>query len=370
MQILSALDAISPAFSRTKLVLFSPFRFGRTWKLAASGYLGGMSAAFLPWPLVYLVFIPIVTDQPDIAGDASRVVISVLVGLCVVLTLVYLVFFYLFSRLRFAYFDVVLNAGKFIAPGWRKHGAASLKWTLFKVLIGCVVTAIVALPVFHIAKGLVGTFQSLAANMAPGQPPSPQFMQAIFSVYAAFFGVYLFVGLFMWAVSVLGDFVVPSLALEDTTLNEALRRVGVFIRNEPGQFALYALLKLALALVLFMAAGLAFYVMLLIVVIVAVIVGGIIGLLLYLAHVPTAVLVGLAIVFGVLLYFFAIFYGTFVASGTAMTFLESYLLYFLGGRYPLLGDLLTASTPPAPSGSQPYPGPPPPFAPAPLPPSQ
>jgi hypothetical protein len=31
-----------------------------------------------------------------------------------------------------------------------------------------------------------------------------------------------------------------------------------------------------------------------------------------------------------------------------MTFLEAYTLYFLGGRYPMLGDLLTASTPPPP----------------------
>ena len=52
MPILSALDAISPAFARTKLVLFSPFRKGRTWKLAATAYLATAGAVFLPFPLI------------------------------------------------------------------------------------------------------------------------------------------------------------------------------------------------------------------------------------------------------------------------------------------------------------------------------
>ena len=32
--------------------------------------------------------------------------------------------------------------------------------------------------------------------------------------------------------------------------------------------------------------------------------------------------------------------------GTLLTFFQAYALYFLGGRYPLLGDLLDRSTPP------------------------
>jgi hypothetical protein len=369
MQILSALDAISPAFSRTKLVLFSPFRKGRSWKLAATGYLAVAGTAFIPWPLIYLVAIPIIRQQANIASDVAHGIVAFLIGLCVIVTIVYLLLFYVFSRLRFAFFDIVLNNGQFVAPAWRKYGSASLKWTLFKLLLGSVFTAIIALPVVHIAKGFIGTFQSL--NLAPGQPPTPEFTQAIFSIYAAFFLIYIFIGLFMWANSVLGDFVVPSLALEDTTLAEAFRRFGVFIRNEPGQFALYAVLKLALALAAFLAAGIAFYILMLVVVLAAVIVGGIIGLILYAVHVPTVVLTVLAIIAGVGLYLFVIVYGVFLAYGTVVTFLESYLLYFLGGRYPLLGDLLTASTPPPPPTRSPlYPNPYPPFTPpAPLPPS-
>jgi hypothetical protein len=42
---------------------------------------------------------------------------------------------------------------------------------------------------------------------------------------------------------------------------------------------------------------------------------------------------------------FLVFYLMLLAIGVVMTFLESYTLYFLGGRYPLVGDLLDRSTP-------------------------
>jgi len=80
-------------------------------------------------------------------------------------------------------------------------------------------------------------------------------------------------------------------------------------------------------------------------------VAGILGtigcLILNLLHVPQAVMLVLAIIIGILLYLFVIFYGMFLANGTLYTITESYALYFLGGRYPLLGDLLDRSTPPS-----------------------
>ena len=340
MRILSATEAISPAFSRTKLVLFTPYRIGRTWKLATTAYLSMASTVFLPWPFIYLLFIPFVHQMPGVNSSAVVIILAVVLTL----TLIWIVIFYLISRLRFAYFDVVLNHGQFIAPAWRKYGNQSRKWTLFKLLLGTFCMAAVALPVVHIARELFKTFSSLP--MQPGQPPSPEFFHAIITMYAAFFGFYILFGLFLWLSSILSDFIVPSLALEDTTLSEAFRRLGQLIRNEPAQFAAYAFLKPVFAFAGMMAAGLAFYIGLLIVAIAALLVAGIIGLLLHLLHVPTAVLIALGIVFGVIVYITTFVYGMFLANGIVMTFLESYLLYFLGGRYPMLGDLLDRSTPP------------------------
>ena len=57
MRILSATEAVSPAVERTKLVLFTPFRVGRSWKLAMTGYLGYASVLYLPVPLIWLAML-------------------------------------------------------------------------------------------------------------------------------------------------------------------------------------------------------------------------------------------------------------------------------------------------------------------------
>ena len=352
MQILSALDAISPAFARTKLVLFTPFRKGRTWKLAATGYLVLLGTVFVPYFLIGLFFIPMARQ----AGSSAAV--TILVSLCLTATAVYLVVFYLCSRLRFVFFDIVLNRGDYIAkhgvapdeadeaPAWRKYGAASFKWTAFKVILGTVVTVVLAVPIAGVVHHMIPVFAAL--KIQPGQPQSPQMLDAIFTMYGAFFLIYFCLGLFYLVSSLLSDFIVPSLALENTTLTEAVTRLGKLIRNEPGQFTLYAILKLGLALVGYMAQTIAFYIVILIIMLVSAIVGFLGYLFLHVLGVSPAVMAGfgvLGIVLGGILYLVATFYGMAIGIGTVMTFLESYTLYFLGGRYPMLGNLLDQSTP-------------------------
>jgi hypothetical protein len=98
MRILSATEAVSPAIARMKLLLFKPFRFGRSWKLAATGYLAGSSALFLPLPLVYLTFIPF-ARRPGAPASA----IALIVAEAAIFLAIYFVIFYLCSRLSFAF---------------------------------------------------------------------------------------------------------------------------------------------------------------------------------------------------------------------------------------------------------------------------
>jgi hypothetical protein len=191
----------------------------------------------------------------------------------------------------------------------------------------------------------------------PGEPPPPEFVAAIFASYAAFFLIYLGLGLFLLISSLLSDFIVPSLALEDTTLGEAFTRLGKLIRNEPGQFTLYAVLKVGLALAGYVAQSIAFYAVFLIVAAVVGLLALIVGYLLHALGVSIIVLDVLGIAIAIPVYLLLFGYIMFMAIGTVMTFLESYALYFLGGRYPMLGDLLDSSTPPPPV--HPYPPPPP-----------
>ena len=340
MQILSAFDSVAPALARTRLILFSPFRLGRTWKLAATAYLATIGNVFLPLGLVALFFIPMARQ----AGGSTAV--TILISFAIGTTLFGLAFIYVFSRLGFAFFDIVLNHGEFVAPAWRKYGQQSFKWTLFKVILGTLVTTAFALPAVTCVRHMIDLFSTL--HLEPGEQPTPEFLSAIFAGYAAFFLIYLGFAFFYFVSSLFSDFIVPSLALEDTSLGQAFQRLGRLIKKEPGQFTLYAALKLGMALVGYFTASIAYYIVLLVVALVVGCVALLIGLLLHLAGVPSSVLMALGVVLGMICSMALFFYAVILGTGTVLTFLESYLLYFLGGRYLMLGDLLERSTPPAP----------------------
>jgi len=339
MRILSATEAISPAIARTKLMLFKPFRPGRTWKLAATSYLGGSSTIFFPFPLVYLCFIPVFRHE----ASASSFITG-LIAVVAVMLLVYFVVFYLCTRLRFACFDIVLNCDEFVAPAWNKYGSQAFKWSIFKLVLGTLFFGLLAIPLVPLAINFFSTLGNF--HPSPGEQPPPAFFAAIASFYAMFFILYFAIGIFALFSSLLSDFVVPSLALENTTIMEALRRAGRLVRYEPGAVFLYALMKIVIFLAGGMAAGILFYICLFVVGAVAFLLGLLAYHLLNLVHVPQGVMIALAVIAGIALYLFLFFYGMLIANGSVYTVLEADALYFLGGRYPMLGEILDRTEPP------------------------
>jgi hypothetical protein len=274
---------------------------------------------------------------------------ALVIGL-LLLTAIGVWLFHLCTRLSFAFFDIVLYRGEFVAPAWRKYGPQLLKWTAFKIVLGTVITAVFAVP---IATYFVSMF-SMLSSIKPNQAPPPEFIATIF---AAYFFFYFGLGIFYFVSSLLGDFILPSLALENTTLTQAFRRFFELIRREPGQVALYALLKFVLGIGIYMGAFIVFEIIVILITLILALFFGAIGFLLHLIGVPTAVLIGLAVFIGILWYLFIGFYGTILVLGGVLTFFEAYNLYFLGGRYPLLGDLLEPPPPP-PEYAAPPPEPP------------
>lgn len=133
------------------------------------------------------------------------------------------------------------------------------------------------------------------------------------------------------------------------------------VRREPGQFALYTLLKVLLGFVGYMGATLAWEIAFFLITLIVGAVVFLIGFLLHLAGVPHVVLIILGVLAAIAWYAVAILSVMF-AIGPVFTYMDAYALYFLGGRYPLLGDLLDQSTPPpAPNPYHaPYPSSPPP----------
>ena len=288
MRPLLATECISPAIDRTKLILFSPFRKGRTWKLCATAYVCRMGTLYLPFPFLYLVFIPILLRHKGTAAVAA--LCAVILGFTALWTWV----FHLCSRLQFAFFDIVVNRGQFVAPAWRKYRPQALRWTGLKILIGLILTLLTAIPIAAFVRHLIPIFEAMP-KPGQGQAPNPQLAVAILGIYAAYFGVILVFGIVYLIFSLLSDFLVPSLALENASLKEAFRRMVELVRGEPGQFALYTLLKVLLGFVGYMGAVLAWEIAFFLV---TLIVGGIvflIGYLLHLAGIPHIILLVLGI---------------------------------------------------------------------------
>jgi hypothetical protein len=357
MRILSATECISPAIERTKLVLFTPFRKGRSWKLSATAYLAVAGSVFMPFPLIYLAFIPFAKQA------AGMVAVVAIVAAVLLVTAIYSFFYYLFSRIQFAYFDIVLNRGEFVAPAWRKYGSQARIWTLCKIFLGTLVALAISAPL----AAYVPHFVALLKSMPPGQQPTPQSLGAITGAFYAVYGlVALVYGVFYLISGLLGDFIVPSLALENTGLKEAFRRMAELIQREPGEFALYALLKTVLGIGAYMGAAIFWEIVSLIGILIIGLVAAAFGYLLHLAGVSNIVLIVLAIPLGIAIYGLFFVYGLLLVIGPIFTFLDAYALYFLGGRYPLLGELLDRSTPPP--AYLPYPPNPPPSYLAPVPP--
>jgi hypothetical protein len=157
--------------------------------------------------------------------------------------------------------------------------------------------------------------------------------------------------------SLLTNFVLPSIALEGTTVREGLRRFVSLIATEPGPVSLFVFFKLLLGIAGYLAMDVAIIVYELVAVVSTVLIAVVAAVLLrfigigeiahnitLVGHILIPVLLALS------------FYGLTLLMGCLRIFFQAHALYFLGGRYSLLGDLLE---PPAPTFSETAQSPPP-----------
>jgi hypothetical protein len=325
MRVLSASEAISPAIDRTKAVLFQPFRIGRSWKLAATAYLSVMGIFFIPTPLAILF-------SPARGGAFGAFSYLFAVGIAILFTAIMFLFFYLGSRLQFVLFAVVLERKEMVAPLWARYGERNWRWLGLKLVLSVAACIVFGVPIFYFFRSLVAKLP-----IQPGQPPTPQMLGNLLLLYA--FILLPFLAL-MFLSSLLSDFVLPSIALEDATLSEALGRFFQLVKTEPLPMLAFMLFKILLAIAGMIAMEIA--------IIIAEIVAAIpLGLLAFLGWylfrssglIGHALMVAGGITLGLILIAF-IFYVAILVMGCFHTFYQAYALYFLGGRYLLLGNLL------------------------------
>lgn len=270
--------------------------------------------------------------QPGIGTVAGFVVFAImlLIGLIVWVALTYL-----FCRLRFTLFDLIVYKQGKVREAWSKYGRQT--WRYFGVmllasLVFLVIAAVTAGPFF---LHMVRTMKNLALQ---GPNPNP------FALFAGIFpllGIFLLLGLlWMIADTVLQDFVLPPMAIEDAPIEAAFGRFFRLLKDEPGSFLAYLLLRFVLSI------GLS-WALLAIVGIALLIVGlgGVLaGVLLFHAmwHGGIALQVVFIVITAVMaLCLLVLYFGALIAVyGMVAVVKESYAAYFFGSRYEALGSRL------------------------------
>jgi hypothetical protein len=353
MQTLSAIDAISPAWQHTSRLLYAPRSWRLLLKIGAVAVFAQMGGCNFNAPMNFGNGLGNAHPASAHLPSAALLATIVFVGFAVAFV-IGLGFLYLGSRLQFVLFDIVLRRDTVVGPIWRRYGRATWHWiglklTFFVLAFVCFlpITIPILLQFVHVMK-----------QMPSGGDVPPDRLFAFFGVLFGFLGL-IFLGLLLFGIGyvLLQDFGLPSMALESTPMRETVARVVRLVRAEPLQVFLYLLMRFVLAFAAAIAGEIALFLSILITLIP--LGGAALVLWFSLRHAGSAGWVAmicgwvvLGLIFAALVIVAAIMY-----FGYLMTFLQAYALYFLGGRYPLLGEMLWPS-----------PLPPPFVAPPPLPP--
>jgi hypothetical protein len=337
MYVLSATEAISPALNRTRDMLFRPFRWGNYLKFCAVAVLtegtwsslhsggngpskGGGGSASMPFHI----------DPGMITG---------LIALGVLLLVFGIVLLYVIVRLRFALFHSLAHRTRELAPGWQMYQQQAMRFFTLSLVVafGFLGVAAVAFAPF-----VPGILRVIHESQAAGRLDLADFLPLILQLVP----VVLLLCLAGVAVDVvMRDFMLPHMALENATAGEAWTAALERMAAEKGSFLLYAILRVALPF----AATIALTIVL---IIPAIIVFGIPGVLFALVHALQVHSTGAAWLIAVLLevviglFMFAL--GVMMAicfGGPISVAIRNYALMFYGGRYPLLGNLLTPPPP-------------------------
>jgi hypothetical protein len=357
---LSAVDCVSPAITRTKALLFQPFRMRFWLKLAivavlSGALVGGCNANFN--------FNNVGGQHPTSGGSSGSQSVppgfgkiadalrqhpgmwaAIATGVVAFLLVVFILFVYISSVLRFVLLDALLSGEIHIRAGWHYWKAEGMRLFGWLLLFGLVTTggtlALIAAPLYAAwRKGILG---NLPAHL-------PEFIAGaavIFLTIAALALVSFVVGTFIH------DFVVPVMRYERAGFLAGWQTAWSRLTIAPGSLAVYYLLKIALL----MGAGIAvsivsFFVFLLLLVplvligLVAVLISGI--LIAALGGVGLAIVITLGLVFG-LLFGFGMAYAQATVTLPVTAFMQYYALFFLGSRYEPLGAQLFPAPPPVP----------------------
>jgi len=347
---LSPLDALGPAFRRTREVLVAPFRLGFFLKIALIAALTqpGFYSTSISYPIRGGQIAYVAGHSGHGAGYGSDFMagsgiaalgVSVLVLMAIFGLAVWVLLSYLYCRLRFTLFDVVVYKRGRVGQAWSAYGRQS--WRYFGLVI-LVWLGFLVIAVLVMGAPMVNLIHKIRPLATAGTNLNP------FAVLGAMLPLVLaaLVVALLWAIvdALMQDFLLPPMAIDDAPLESAFGRFFDLLKADFGSLAVYVLLRFVV--------GIALVTVLLMVFFVVVLIAGLatygIGTLIYHALwanavgqvicVALAILAGLVALVIYLLVMISIY-------GTAAVFQQSYAVYFFGGRYAALGDRLEPPPP-------------------------
>jgi hypothetical protein len=357
---ISAVDTISLAFQHTKRQLAQPFRFTQWVKLAFVGLLAGElgSGGSFNFPSTFKG--PHGTSPAGFPKIDPTILLPLIGVLVITGLVVFVVFTYVSSVMRFILFDSVLTPECRIGAGWSRRQDAGWKYFLWQ--IGLI------LVIFMVMVLLIGVPALFALSngwfKAPRQHVAPLVLTGVVVL-----GLFLIAMLAIAVVHVFTkDFVVPQMALEGVTAIEGWRRLWLMVQQEKGDYVVYALMKVALAIGAGIVVGIASFILLMVLAIpvvglaiVFITAGKTAGLTWNVFTISAAVVVA-CVLFAILMFVIALI------SVPVIVFFPAYAMYFFAARYRQLAlALYPPPAPPLPATGNIPPPEPPPFTPNPAP---
>jgi hypothetical protein len=334
----SAVDSISPAFKHTKEQLFRPFHFGQWTRLALVGLFAGEMSSGGGCNF----------QMPNTNSGAHRDLAfaafpnSPLLGLLIAVLLVavpllWLLFLYLNSGMRFVLFDSIIARRCEIGRMWRARRGPAMQYFVWQIVFSLVALAALAVVVGipGLAAFLLGWFSA----------PREHLLELIlggflvFLIFAACVLLSLVVHVFT------KDFVVPQMALENISAFDGWRRLWKMLQVEKSGYAGYAGMKLVMAIGAAFAVGVLAIIVIILLLIpfgglgaIGVIAGHAAGLTWNVFTITAAVVAGCVFL---LLFFYALS----LVSVPVIVFFPAYSIYFFAPRYPPLGNVIHAAPP-------------------------
>jgi len=343
----TAVDFISLAFEHTKQQLFRPFRLGQWARLAVvglfAGEMGSAGGCHVNIPRNALHPRYYLAGSNFFPGLDPVLLIPLIVVAAVAVPILWLLFLYISSHMRFVLFDSVIAKKCSIRRMWQGRRGPALRYFVWQIVFSLVTLGVIA--------AILGIPALIALTLGWFTEPREHLPGLILAGALVFFVLFFAMVLALCIYVFTKDFVVPQMALEGITPFEGWSRLLPMLEAEKGKYAGYAGVKVVMAI----GAGVAIGIAGLIVLVVLFIPLGGLGLISVLAGQAAGLTwnvltITLAIVAGCV-FLLVLFYLVSLIAVPAIVFFPAYSIYFFAARYRPLANLI-------------YPPPVPPMAPS------